>query len=375
MVIIVAVLLGANAKSDFLWPIDMAFGSFGVKTLEYLTLPIDGPHPSGKDLTYSVEFDSIRTLRTSDDPTLDQGAWATDLKAANWPEVIKVCSKLLRDTTKDLRLVAWMTEALVHTQGYYGLAQGYDLLAKLIEQYWDTIYPEAEDGDYEQRMSSLVWLLSQSVRWVNTIAIVGSERGGYSLMDFTVARSQRSADTRSPNLEQLEQARLATPKDFYQKLWDDVNAATAALANLREVAQRLSADQSPSFSATADALQSAVSTIQRFAEDAGVASQPKEMDATSASSMPAERADQNLVFTGSDGPLEISSRQEALAMLRKVAEYFREAEPHSPAAYLAEQAAKWGGMTLHEWLPLVLRDEGSLTRLQEVLGVSKSKAS
>jgi type VI secretion system protein ImpA len=45
-----------------------------------------------------------------------------------------------------------------------------------------------------------------------------------------------------------------------------------------------------------------------------------------------------------------SSRAQALAQLRLVAGYFREHEPHSPVAYLAERAAQWGEMPLHELL-------------------------
>ncbi|MGT2434431.1 hypothetical protein ACU4HD_47795 [Cupriavidus basilensis] len=35
--------------------------------------------------------------------------------------------------------------------------------------------------------------------------------------------------------------------------------------------------------------------------------------------------------------------------LRDVAEFFRQTEPHSPVAYLAARAAKWGDMPLHAW--------------------------
>jgi len=85
-----------------------------MQAVEYLLEPINNLHSEGKDLTCSVDFDDFRKLRSSDGPTLNQGEWVTDLKVANWPKVVKRCFKLLKDTTKDLRLVSWMTEALVH---------------------------------------------------------------------------------------------------------------------------------------------------------------------------------------------------------------------------------------------------------------------
>jgi type VI secretion system protein ImpA len=58
-----------------------------------------------------------------------------------------------------------------------------------------------------------------------------------------------------------------------------------------------------------------------------------------------------------------------LAQLRVVADFFRRTEPHSPVAYLADKAARWGDMPLHVWLRAVMKDPGSLTQLEEMLGV------
>ncbi|MDD1969158.1 type VI secretion system protein TssA [Pseudomonas putida] len=342
-----------------------------MQTVDYFLEPVNVLQHAGKDLTYSVEFDDIKKLRSSDDPTLDQGEWVTDLKVANWPEVIKRCSELLKSTTKDLRLVIWMTEAMVHTKGFAGLADGYSLFASLCDRYWDTIHPQPEEGDQEQRVGTLSWLLAHSVVWLTLIDVVDDGQSKYTLGDYAAARSRsgvnRSGESSSVTLEQLDRARAATPVAFYEKLWQDAGAAMAALESLQACAQELLGEQSPGFSAVFEAFGGVVGTIQRFAKDAGVSmpSQVTHAVEVDASSGSADVAPPSGAVIGS-----ITSRTEALAMLRQVAEYFRQAEPHSPAAYLADQAAKWGGMTLHEWLPLVLRDEGALGRLQELLGVS-----
>jgi type VI secretion system protein ImpA len=70
---------------------------------------------------------------------------------------------------------------------------------------------------------------------------------------------------------------------------------------------------------------------------------------------------------GQKGPLR--SRAQALQQLRDVAAFFRRTEPHSPVAYLAEKAVKWGDMPLHEWLRKVVKDQGSMSYLHELLGV------
>jgi type VI secretion system protein ImpA len=52
-----------------------------------------------------------------------------------------------------------------------------------------------------------------------------------------------------------------------------------------------------------------------------------------------------------------------------VAAFFRATEPHSPVAYLADKAARWGEMPLHAWLRAVVKDEAALAQLEEMLGV------
>ncbi len=345
-----------------------------MQNLEMFLNPVDGLQPSGKNLTYSVEFDAIKDFRSADDPTLEQGEWQTDLKTANWPEVVKRCSKLLQEDTKDLRLVAWLTEGWVHTKGFSGLAMGYSLFARMCMQYWDSLYPEAEEGDDEQRMGSLAWMLNQTAQWVAAVPVVAGQGGTYNLTDFAAAQmrsgGRRLGEAQVLTLEQFEEARLTTPIDFHRELWEGIGAAMKALEELRTSIDKVAGDQAPSFAAAADALSGAFTMIDRIAKQAGVEVTaetdlaPQQQAPEGAESVPRAR---------SAGVGEITSRQEALVMLRKIADYFREAEPHSPAAYLADQAAKWGGMSLHEWLPLVLRDEGALARLEEVLGVPSSK--
>ena len=63
--------------------------------------------------------------------------------------------------------------------------------------------------------------------------------------------------------------------------------------------------------------------------------------------------------------------QRALAQLRQVAEFFRRTEPHSPVAYLADKAARWGEMPLHVWLKRVIKDDSTLAQMQELLDIDE----
>jgi len=68
-------------------------------------------------------------------------------------------------------------------------------------------------------------------------------------------------------------------------------------------------------------------------------------------------------------PAGLQTRDQALAQLREVADFFRRTEPHSPVAYLADKAASWGEMSLHLWLRTVLKNEETLAGVEELLGV------
>jgi hypothetical protein len=69
----------------------------------------------------------------------------------------------------------------------------------------------------------------------------------------------------------------------------------------------------------------------------------------------------------------ITTRKEAIAQLRRVADYFRRTEPHSPVAYLADKAARWGEMPLHVWLKRVIKDDATLSQMQEMLDVDEPR--
>jgi type VI secretion system protein ImpA len=43
-------------------------------------------------------------------------------------------------------------------------------------------------------------------------------------------------------------------------------------------------------------------------------------------------------------------------------------------AYLADKAVRWSEMPLHEWLRAVVKDGGSLSHLEEMLGIQAPDA-
>src|SRR5262245_59774789 len=125
--------------------------------VEDLLIPISGGNPSGENLRYAPIYDKIKEARRKEDPVA-QGDWQRALKEADYRLVIKLSIDTLKRNSKDLQVAAWLTEALVYEEGLSGLTEGLDLLHGLLESFWDTVYPELEDGDLELRAAPLSWV-------------------------------------------------------------------------------------------------------------------------------------------------------------------------------------------------------------------------
>lgn len=274
-----------------------------------LLQPVSAERRCGDDISFSPELDQIAQAREYDDPTLDQGAWETALKEADWPYVASRCADMIAMRSKDLRLAAWLAEALAKTQGLRGLGDGYAVLSGLCEQFWTDLYPLVDEGDYDQRIGNLFWLLA-----------------------------------RTPSLVQECAAR--TPA-----LADAEYCLAALLALERVVDTQLGAD-GPGFSAARDALQA---VVRELTPHGGFVMLADDAQATVG----------GVVTSPGAAP---QNRAQALRQLRLVAEFFRHTEPHSPVAYLAERAAGWGEMPLHVWLRVVIKDPAAIHGLEELLG-------
>lgn len=347
--------------------------------LDALLAPISEDAPTGEDLSFSIEFDRIQEFRRADDPTLDQGEWQTEIKYADWTGVLRECSALLQTRTKDLRLAGWLAEASAQIDGYAGLAQGYRLMAGLCQQYWEQVHPHADDGDQEERIGNLSWLLSNSLQWLRNVPIVSAPQGRFSLNDFEAAHSrqgQHDTDHEGhPSLDQLEAARHDTPPEFYRQLLAALPDCGQALSALQAaVDERLGLD-GPSFSAVRERIEHLQRTVQRFARESGLLLDGEvAADDASTGSNSATYAEQEInSAAAARGPAGApGTRREALAQLRQVADFFRRTEPHSPVAYLAEKAARWGEMPLHVWLRRVIKDDMVLNQMEEMLDIDRN---
>ena len=333
--------------------------------IDKLLAPVSEQQPCGEDLAFSSEIDAIVRARQADDPSIEQGAWVTDLKEADWKFVARQCAQLIEKRSKDLQLAVWLAEAGVKTGGVRGLAGSLELIAALCERHWDGMYPLPDEDGSERRIGNLAWVAARIAPWLRAVPLTeGNPPGGtaYALSDFDVARAHGGEE-----LAKLEAARQRGARSFYRNLLRDCGQCKAAIDRLEQsVDARLGAD-GPSFSAAKSGLESVLMFVKPLAgeEPAETAALP---DAAPAAPAAPGQGGSDAPSARANGPLQ--SRVQALAQLRAVAEFFRRTEPHSPVAYLADKAAHWGEQPLHVWLRAVVKDDASFAHIEELLGVA-----
>lgn len=160
--------------------------------------PIPGDNPAGEDLRYSPAYDQIKEARKADD-LLDRGDWQREIKTSDWGTVIATAVDALINKTKDLQIAAWLTEALIKTEGFDGLATGFKILTSLLKDYWEHLYPELEDGDLDFRVAPIEFVNDKLWPCIKQVSITDSNATpGYSWLKWYESRQVGfEADTRN----------------------------------------------------------------------------------------------------------------------------------------------------------------------------------
>lgn len=128
--------------------------------LEALAAPVDGgagEGGAGVDLRADADagaFFRIKDLRAEaraaerdaaampegDTPLIEAGLRA-------WAEISELASALLRTRSKDLEVACWLCEAQARVRSFAGLADGLELIHRLVDRFWDAGLHPAEDED------------------------------------------------------------------------------------------------------------------------------------------------------------------------------------------------------------------------------------
>ena len=107
-----------------------------------LLQPVSDTMPSGKNL----ELDSDYLFIKQHSESKPSGFAKNDPKPTQWHEVYDRCQALLKQS-KDLNILLWLCRASLNIEGLIGLAQSLLLCHHILDQYWDSLYPNLDSED------------------------------------------------------------------------------------------------------------------------------------------------------------------------------------------------------------------------------------
>ncbi|HEX8587735.1 type VI secretion system protein TssA [Pseudomonas sp.] len=357
-------------------------------SLTELTAPINGG--SGEDLSFSTLFDNVKEARRADPDYLTQGDWQTDLKSSDWDLTITLAAQGLARQSKDLMLVAWLSEALAHRYHFIGITFGLTLAERILQQFWDDLYPALDEG-LDQRAARLAWLKTTLADVVGGLPITQGDQFG--LLRYDESRHIENLALQNPqamrialdegkiNAEIFQRSVVLTDTEHFLRKASEITDSLQACRQLQATADRLFGHEAPSFAGLSEILSRAAQLAEKLLKDRGVEINPA--PAPPASEPLAEPADQHaagpaMTITVKDtasAPLRTTplTRDEAFTMLAGVAQFFKQTEPQSPVPYLIERAIKWGNMPLEGWLNDVIKDSNVVDSIRDVLGTKEPK--
>jgi type VI secretion system protein ImpA len=326
--------------------------------------PIAGDNPSGTNLRYDPVYDQIKEARRQDDLG-PQGDWQRERKSADYRQVVELAGKAIAERSKDLQLATWLTEAALHREKFSGLQQGLELLRGLLEQYWDTLYPEIEDGDLEARAMLLGWLAEE--RMILAIRVsTPITAGGLSFFDYQESRrigteedaktdAQKAARAAAiaqgkPGAEDFDKDAASTPTAQYQAWVAALDGCLAAVASLGALCDEKFGPDAPSFHALRTALEEVRHTTNQILQKRPGHAAPPPLTQVEPEPQPYYPPDQEVAAaavaaapaTKATIGLDPENIDEVAPRLNAVAKFLRSQNASSPAPYLMLRGYRWG---------------------------------
>jgi len=358
--------------------------------LEEFLQPISEENPSGESLRYSGIYDEISEARRAD-KDVPMGDWQYELKTADYRKVIELATDALKNKTKDLQIAVWFSEALTKQFGFAGLRDSLKLVAGFQENFWETLFPEIDEGDMEGRANALEWLDRETSMMIRRAPITAGE--GLSFYDFEESKQfdipenvetlDSSDQERYSELRQQAEtenrvtgvrwrkAKSQTRREFCEEISFIVDECWTEFENLNRVMEeKFDPKQLPglhNLKKTLDDIKTQVKKLldEKRTEEPDASDEISDETSENASE---ENYSEDGTVTVRVSKGTIGSRQDALKRLTEVSEYFRKTEPHSPVSYLVARAVKWGNMPLEAWLQDVIKDDSVIGQLRQTLG-------
>ena len=322
--------------------------------LESLLTPLADEAPSGPDLEYDADFQTLERTAT---PKAER-AIGDSVKTAEEPDWDKVSSlgEALLGRSRDLRVAVHLTSAWTRMHGLAGWSDGLALIRGLLENLWDSVHPQLDaedDNDPTARVNAVMPLVDMQgvLGYFRGAPFVQSPRlGRFSLRDLRIAngtlKTSAEGDAASPSMTDIEACCLDCPEE---QLLDAAQATTTAMEHARAI-DAIFTDRIGTAGPDLKPLLGEIYELKKFL-DVEVAKR------ASAGAAPA---------SGASGRIETA--QDVIRRLDEICEYYTRREPSSPIPHLLRRAQRLVGMNFVDLMKELA--PGGLSEFQIISGSS-----
>ena len=346
--------------------------------LARLLAPLDGSLPAGVPARENMGFRMIQQQRQSDDTTLPQGAWVTELRRANWPKVSQLAGGMLDTVGKDLQLGAWLLEAELHQCGYVALAPCFALLRGLCETWWDELYPRRDSDGYDARCNIVRWINEKLLNAISLLPLAEDDDHAASWSDWELAHYHERLRAVNGNLP--DEAQEAASLEDLQGLLARMGSAAlrerhavlgdgrAALGAFEQSLRDRLGPETPSLGKLDDLLARIEALLRgELARRGPVALPPAAAPEQGGFEAAADEEDDDAETSSRSMADVLGERERAYQVLAQIGDYLMQVEPHSPVPYLIRRAVAWGGLNAAELYREVFQKGGGRIDVFELL--------
>ncbi|RQP25410.1 type VI secretion system protein TssA [Piscinibacter terrae] len=326
--------------------------------LESLLSPLADDAPCGADLEYDPAFLSLQEAAAGK-PEQQYGDTVIAAEAPDWQAVHEQALQLAA-RTRDLRVATWLARSAAHVEGLPGAVHGLRLVQGLVQRHWEHVHPQldaSDNNDPTARMNALSPLVHPSAGLADLrAASLTGKRGALTVRDIELALSHaeplpgETVPTEDGVVQGVTDALAQTPG-----LAEDMQQGLAAVQGLSAVLeQRVNASASPELAPLAKLMQR-VADAARLAN--GQAVEPAGVQ-------------QGTAAAPSRGLGAISSREDAIRALDRVAEWIERNEPSNPAPLLIRRSQRLMSKNFIDIIRDLVPD--GLNQIEKLAGTSNS---
>jgi type VI secretion system protein ImpA len=302
--------------------------------VDSLLAPIGGETACGPNLEYDPQTRALEEAARGK-PEQQFGDTLIPAVEPEWAAVADLAAELL-GRSKDLRPALHLTRAWLRMEGYGGFARGLALLRGLLDQYWDTLYPQLDpdDGlDPVMRLNALAPLADPTGLLLDLrrapLAVGKGPAFGLRVRDLELAfgkvtpEAGESAPSEQGALEAIAQLLKEVPQaaGFLTGAQDDIEAIAAVLD------ERAGAMRGPDLEPIRRCARAIAQAVKRATGSADATPAPGE----AAPGAPA---------AGAAAGGAIRSREDVLRLLDQVCDWIARNEPSHPAPLVIRRAQR-----------------------------------